>query len=106
VNSELLNLSLFVAAIAKVLLMTGVGVGGAIALVAECCGFKVVALGFEKQNSSRLRRGDAGENIPGPCPPSVETWPDSPRANRLRVGTHPIGTQFGDELCSEKVRTA
>lgn len=34
-NAELLNLSLFVRAIAKVLLMTGLGMGGALALLAE-----------------------------------------------------------------------
>lgn len=47
-RSELCNLSLFVSAIAKFLLMTGLGMGGAVALFAECCGFRVVALGFEK----------------------------------------------------------
>ena len=46
--TELSNLWLFLCAIAKVLVMTGVGVGGVIVLVAECCGFRVVALGFEK----------------------------------------------------------
>lgn len=54
-HSELLNLSLFVGAIAKVLLMTGVGVGGAIALLAECCGFRVVALGIEKVLGEAVR---------------------------------------------------
>jgi len=47
-RSELFNLSLFVSAIAKVLLMTGLGMGGAVALFAECSGVRVVALGFEK----------------------------------------------------------
>jgi hypothetical protein len=47
-HSELLNLSLFVSAIAKVLLMTGVGMGGVVALLAECCGFRVVALGVDQ----------------------------------------------------------
>ena len=44
-RSELLNLWLFISAIAKVLLMTGLGMGGVVALFAECCGFRVVALG-------------------------------------------------------------
>lgn len=42
-RSELLNLSLFVSAIAKFLLMTGIGLGGA------------VALGFEKVSRKHLR---------------------------------------------------
>ena len=46
--SELLNLWLFVYAIAKFLAMTGVGLAGAVVALAECCGFRVVALGFEK----------------------------------------------------------
>lgn len=46
--TELHNLSLFVSALAKFLLMTGVGIGGAIALIAECCGWKIVALGIEQ----------------------------------------------------------
>ena len=54
-HSELSNLSLFVSAIAKVLLMTGVGVGGAVALFAECCGFRVVALGIEKVSGEAVR---------------------------------------------------
>jgi hypothetical protein len=41
--SELSNLSLFVSAIAKVLLMTGLGMGG------------VVALGFEKVSRKHLK---------------------------------------------------
>jgi hypothetical protein len=57
VRSELLNLSLFVSAIAKVLLMTGVGLGGAVALFAECCGFRVVALGLETFGVAGARRG-------------------------------------------------
>jgi len=62
-KAELLNLSLFISAIAKVLLMTGVGVGGAVALFAECCGFRVVALGIEMcggVHAERLNGSDAG----------------------------------------------
>lgn len=47
-NAELSYLSLFVRAIAKVLLMTGLGMGVTLALIAECCGFRICALGFEK----------------------------------------------------------
>ena len=51
-RSELLNLSLFISAIAKFLLMTGLGMGGVVALLAECCGVRVVALGIEKVSGS------------------------------------------------------
>jgi len=47
-TSELSNLLLFFTAIAKFLLITGVGLGGAVVVLAECCGFRVVALGIEK----------------------------------------------------------
>ena len=47
-NSELSNLWLFVCAIAKFLAMTGVGLAGAVVVLAECCGVRVIALGFEK----------------------------------------------------------
>ena len=46
--TELHNLSLFFSAIAKFLLMTGLGIGGAVALIAECCGWKIADFGFEK----------------------------------------------------------
>lgn len=57
-TAELHNLSLFVSALAKFLLMTGLGIGGAIALVAECCGWKIpvkiVALGIEQVRGGQL----------------------------------------------------
>lgn len=46
--NEFHNITLFFSAIAKVLLMTGLGIGGAVALIAECCGWKIVALGIEQ----------------------------------------------------------
>ena len=54
--TELHYLSLFVRAIVKVLLMTGLGMGGALALLAECCGFRVVALGIEKVSERAVSR--------------------------------------------------
>ena len=55
IRAELLNLSFFVCAIAKVLLMTGIGMGAAVALLAECCGFRVVAFGIEEFGTGALR---------------------------------------------------
>ena len=55
IRAELLNLSFLVCAIAKVLLMTGIGMGAAVALLAECCGFRVVALGIEEFGTGALR---------------------------------------------------
>ena len=48
------NLSLFIRAIAKVLLMTGLGLGGALALVAELYGVRIVELGFEQVRGGQL----------------------------------------------------
>ena len=53
-NSETLNLLLFVYAIAKFLAMTGLGLAGAIVVIAECCGFRFVALGIEKVRGGQL----------------------------------------------------
>lgn len=53
-NSELLNLALFVYAIAKVLAMTGLGLAGVVVVMAECCGFRICALGLEKVRGEQL----------------------------------------------------
>ena len=52
-NSETLNLLLFVYAIAKFLALTGLGLAGVIVVIAECCGFRFVALGVEKVRGDR-----------------------------------------------------
>jgi len=62
--TELSNLLLFFTAIAKFLLITGVGLGGAVVVIAECCGFRVVALGVEKVRSGQLARTDRDGLIP------------------------------------------
>lgn len=50
-SRELSDFVIFLFAIAKVLLLTSVGVGIAIAVIAERCGFEVVALGVEQVRS-------------------------------------------------------
>lgn len=76
--TELSNLSLFVCALAKFLLMTGVGLGGAIALVAECCGFRVVALGFEKVSQPVSQPGSGGGQLANSIPVLLRATATSP----------------------------
>lgn len=51
--SEVHNIWLFFYAIAKVLAMTGLGLAAAIAVIAECCDLRIVALGVEQVSAAR-----------------------------------------------------
>lgn len=94
--TELHNLSLFVSALAKFLLMTGLGIGGAIALIAECCGWKIVpvkivALGIEQVPGGQLatrskRRSEAGREGNRQLLVAASDRATSPPRKEWRVG--------------------
>ena len=72
-NSDLL---LFLFALAKASLLTGIGPGIVLAVLAECCGFRVVEIGIEKVQhqvrGGQLARLNDRELIP------AESWATSP----------------------------
>lgn len=57
-NHEFLNFMLFLYAIAKVLAMTGLGLAGVVVVMAECCGFRLAALGIEEVRGGQLATED------------------------------------------------
>ncbi len=80
-RAELLNFSIFLFAIARAFILTSVGVGIAIAVIAERCGFQIVALGVEQVRSasrpSALKTSGDGQ-LAYSEKSALATWATSP----------------------------